>query len=99
MKKNLKHLSSFTFSVMPVTALIFAAHTTPSNTYYLHRTANIIQNDTTPDTQQGFDKAMKQLDINMHDLDVQMKNLDVNLDKQLDVIAKINVEDIQKQTE
>jgi hypothetical protein len=99
MKKSLKRLSGFTYSVMPVTALIFAAWTTPGNNYHVHKEGNIIQVDTTPDAQQGFDKTMKQLDINLDNLDVQMKNLNINLDKQLDAIAKINIEDIQKQTE
>lgn len=98
MKKSLKYLSGLTYSVMSVTALIFAAWTTPGNDYHLHKAANIIQHDTTPGTQQGFDKAMKQLDINLDNLDVQMKDLNINLDKQIDAIAKINIEDIQKQT-
>jgi hypothetical protein len=98
MKRSLKHLSRFTYLILPVTALILAAWKTPANNCS-GRAVAIAQSDTTPDTQQNFDNAMKQLDINLDNLNAQMKNLDINLDKQLDAIAKINIDDIQKQTE
>jgi hypothetical protein len=99
MKRNLKHLSQFTYSVLPVTALMLAAWKAPGNNYHSCRKIAIIQSDTIPDTQQSFDNAMKQLDINLDNLNEQMKNLDINLDKKLEAVAKINIDDIQKQTE
>ena len=56
--------------------------------------------DTLPKTKQDqLDKTMKELDIDLSKLNVEMKELNINLDKQLQSLADIDIDAIQKQTE
>ncbi len=108
MKKILKHLSAFSFSVMPATALFFCSWDNPGQYNYPNRAVpvNIRPTDTVPKNKQDefkaaeIEKAMEAVNESMANLNEQMKNIDIKIDKQVqESLAKINFEKIGEQVE
>ena len=109
MKKKLRIFSGIAYTVLPATALMLCSWESPGEYNYSNRviknvnkaiTCEAVQKDTLPKTEQdSFDKAMKEMDINMDKMNEQMKNMKVDLDLKLEALSKIDIEAIQKQTE
>lgn len=101
MKKILQRISRLTF-VMPVSALSLCSWMSPNVYNYSNRGINtaVVVKDTLPkNSEDPFEKAMKELDVNLDKLNVEMKDLKVNLDMQLQSLSKIDFDAIAKQTE
>ncbi len=106
MKKIMKHLSKFSFCVMPATALFFCSWDNPGKYNYSNRVipVSITQTDTIPKNKQDdfkaddLEKAMEALEESITDHDVQMKDIDVKIDKEVRAaLSKIDFEKIEKQ--
>lgn len=108
MKKFQKQFSLSAFILLFIGVIIVSAWQNPSANNAASHFKNVNKTDTVPKDKyneesfnsEDFDKAMKELDIQMANLDKQMKDIHINIDKEVQQsLAKIDYEKIAKEAE